>query len=128
MGLPVVHFEIIGTDPQRLRTYYGALFDWQFDVGDAAAEAVSAPGTYGFVHPDTSTGGGGIPGGVGGGAGYPHRTLFYVGVPDVEVALRQAEHLGGARVSGPHSNRDGTLVVGFFTDPEGHLVGLAAAG
>lgn len=123
MGMPVVHFEIIGTDPQRLRSYYGDLFDWRFDVTSDAAEAVSAPGHYGFVQPD----GGGIPGGVGGGADYPHRTLFYVGVPDVEAALRQAERLGGARVSGPHPNPDGTLQVGFFTDPEGHLVGLAAA-
>ena len=68
----------------------------------------------------------GIPGGVGGGAGYAGRTLFYVGVPDVEAALSQAEELGGTRVSGPHANRN-NLVVGFFTDPEGHLVGLAAA-
>jgi predicted enzyme related to lactoylglutathione lyase len=122
MGAPVVHFEIVGTDPQRLRGYYGELFGWRFDVG-GAAEAVSAPGDYGFVNPDS----GGIPGGVGGGAGYPHRTLFYVGVPDVETALREAERLGGTRVSGPHGNPDGTLSVGFFTDPEGHLVGLAAA-
>ncbi|MET8307455.1 VOC family protein [Micromonospora sp. NPDC005173] len=129
MGWPVVHFEIIGTDPQRLRSYYGELFGWQFDIGDAAAEAVSAPGNYGFVHPETSTdGGAGIPGGVGGGAGYPHRTLFYVDVPDVEAALQQAESLAGIRVSGPHRNPAETLVVGFFTDPEGHLVGLAAAG
>ncbi|WP_410809260.1 VOC family protein [Micromonospora sp. 067-2] len=128
MGRPVVHFEIIGTDPQRLRSYYAELFDWQFDVGDAAAEAVSAPGTYGFIHPDaTLDGAAGIPGGVGGGAGYPHRTLFYVGVPDVAEALRHAERLGGTPVSGPHHNPDGTLVVGYFTDPEGHLVGLAAA-
>lgn len=34
----------------------------------------------------------------------------------------------GARVSGPHPNSEGTLVVEFFTDPEGPLVGLAAAG
>jgi predicted enzyme related to lactoylglutathione lyase len=26
MGNPVVHFEIIGTDPARLRRYYGELF------------------------------------------------------------------------------------------------------
>jgi len=123
MGRPVVHFEIIGTDPERLRGYYGELFGWKFDVGSATAEAVSAPGEYGFVQPD----GGGIPGGVGGGADYPHRTLFYVGVPDVEAALREAERLGGARVSGPHPNPEGTLAVGFFTDPEGHLIGLAAA-
>jgi predicted enzyme related to lactoylglutathione lyase len=121
MGRPVVHFEIIGTDPQRLRGYYGELFGWNFELGDAA-EAVSAPGDYGFVAAES-----GIPGGVGGGEGYPRRTLFYVGVPDVEAALQQAERLGGTRVSGPHLNPDGTLVVGFFSDPEGHLVGLAAA-
>lgn len=124
MGRPVVHFEIIGSDPARLRGYYGELFGWTFDIGGGTAEAVSAPGAYGFVRPA----GGGIPGGVGGGPGYPGRTLFYVGVPDVEAALRQAEQLGGVRVSGPHPNPDGTLVVGFFTDPEGHLVGLAAGG
>ena len=121
MGQPVVHFEIIGSDPQRLRGYYGELFGWRFDTGGDAAEAVSAPGGYGFVQP-----GGGIPGGVGGGPGYPPRTLFYVGVPDVEAALHQAEELGGTRVSGPHHNPAGTLTVGFFTDPEGHLIGVAA--
>jgi hypothetical protein len=28
-------------------------------------------------------------------------------------------------VSGPHRNPANDLVVGFFTDPEGHLVGVA---
>jgi predicted enzyme related to lactoylglutathione lyase len=121
MANPVVHFEIIGTDPDRLRAYYGSLFGWQFDLGHDAAPEVSAPGSYGFTQPST-----GIPGGVGGGSGYAARTLFYVGVPDVEAALRQAADLGGTRVSGPHPNPAGTLIVGFFTDPEGHLIGLAA--
>jgi predicted enzyme related to lactoylglutathione lyase len=126
MGQPVVHFEIIGTDPQALRRYYGELFDWSFDTSGPVAAAVSEDGNYGFTVPDTSSGAG-IPGGVGGGAGYPARTLFYVGVPDVEAALTQAEKLGGTRVSGPHRNPGTDLVVGFFTDPEGHLVGVAGA-
>jgi uncharacterized protein len=74
-----VHFEIIGSDPAKLRSYYGELFGWEFDAGDAAAEAVSLPGNYGFV--DGSTTGGGINGGVGGGEGYEARVVFYVGVP-----------------------------------------------
>lgn len=122
MASPVVHFEISGSDPGALRTYYGELFGWQFEVGNAA-EAVSRPGDYGFVQP--GAGSPGIPGGVGGGPGYPRRTLFYVGVDDVEQALRQAERLGGARVSGPHRHPDAPLSVGFFTDPEGNLVGVA---
>lgn len=121
-GQPVVHFEIIGTDPGKLRNYYSDLFGWDFQIGDASTEAVSQPGEYGFV--DESMNGGGINGGVGGGEGYEGRVLFYVGVPNVEAALKKAERLGGKRLMGPEG-APGTLVVGQFTDPEGHLIGLA---
>lgn len=123
MGLPVVHFEIIGTDPAKLRDFYGALFDWDFAVGDAATETVSEPGSYGFVTGDAE--GGGINGGVGGGEGYERRVLFYVGVPNVEDALRKAESLGGKRRMGPETAPARDLTVGQFTDPEGNLIGVA---
>jgi uncharacterized protein len=29
MGQPVVHFEIIGKDAKKLRSYYGDLFGWE---------------------------------------------------------------------------------------------------
>ena len=122
MGQPVVHFEIIGTDPQQLRGYYGELFGWEFDTSGDAVEPVSAPGNYGFVQ---NPAGAGIPGGVGGGANYPGRVMFYVGVPDVEAALRKAESLGGKRTMGPEQAPGSPLVVGHFTDPEGHLIGVA---
>lgn len=32
MPQPVVHFEVIGKDPTRLRKYFGELFGWEFDV------------------------------------------------------------------------------------------------
>jgi uncharacterized protein len=122
-GNPVVHFEIIGRDTAGLRRYYGALFGWEFALGDA--DPVSAPGEYGFVGTTVSPDGtGGIPGGIGGGVGYAPQVLFYVGVPDVEAALAEAERLGGTRVMGP-AGTPGTLVVGWFADPEGHVVGVA---
>jgi predicted enzyme related to lactoylglutathione lyase len=124
MGQPVVHFEIIGSDPARLRSYYGELFGWAFATGDATTDAVSKPGEYGFVDGRATGEGAGINGGVGGGEGYERRVLFYVGVPDVEAALKQAERLGGTRVMGPEGT-PGTVVVGQFTDPEGNLVGVA---
>jgi uncharacterized protein len=128
MAQPVVHFEIIGEDPASLRRYYGELFGWDFDTTGPVADAVSEPGQYGFTDPGRSSTGAGIPGGIGGGAGYRPRTLFYVGVADVEEALAEAERLGGTCVSGPHrSSATAGLVVGFFTDPGGHLVGLASA-
>jgi uncharacterized protein len=126
MGQPVVHFEIIGKDPANLRSYFGELFGWEFDVGSPVAEAVSEPGNYGFVDRITTSDGTGIPGGVGGSSGYDSHVLFYVGVADVQAALRKAESLGGKRRIGPERAPTG-LVVGHFTDPEGNLIGVAGA-
>lgn len=121
MGQPVVHFEVIGQNPAGLREYYGKLFGWEFDHGDATTPAVSEPGNYGFVPSETT---GGINGGVGGGDGFAARSLFYVAVPDVGAALETAERLGGTRCMGPEGT-SGQLVVGHFTDPEGNLIGVA---
>jgi hypothetical protein len=126
MAQPVVHFEIIGKEPAKLRSYFGELFGWEFDTSSPVATAVSEPDDYGFVNRNTTSDGTGIPGGVGGGAGYPAHAMFYVGVADVEAALQRAERLGGKRVMGPERAPTG-LVVGHFTDPEGNLVGVAGA-
>ena len=127
MGQPVVHFEVIGKDPAGLRGYYRELFGWEFDTSSPVSEAVSEPMNYGFVDGSATSDGTGIPGGVGGGAGYASHVIFYVGVPDVEAALRKAEGLGGTRRLGPARAPTG-LVVGHFTDPEGNLIGVAGTG
>jgi predicted enzyme related to lactoylglutathione lyase len=124
MGRPVVHFEIIGTDPRKLRSYYGDLFGWEYDTSSPVSDAVSEPTNYGFVQPDPTAEGVGIPGGIGGGSAYHRRAIFYVGVPDVEAALTTAQSLGGTRTMGPERAPSG-LVVGHFTDPEGNLIGVA---
>ena len=124
MGRPVVHFEIIGSAPEQLRGYYADLFGWRFDTSGEVSEAVSAPTDYGSTPGDRLPDGTGIPGGVGGGPGYTARAMFYVAVPDVEEALRQAERLGGKRRMGPATSPAG-LVVGHFTDPSGNWVGVA---
>ena len=125
MGQPVVHFEIIGSQPEALREYYASLFNWEFDTDSPVAPGVSEAGKYGFVHPMPEGTPGQIPGGVGGGAGFAPHAIFYVGVPNVEAALLKAEALGGTRVTEPMKRPDGGLVVAHFTDPEGTLVGLA---
>lgn len=122
---PVVHFEVIGRDPGALRAYYSSLFGWEFDTDSPVAPGVSEAGQYGFVERMTTPDGTGIRGGVGGGPGYAGHAIFYVGVPDVEAALQEAERLGGTRRMGPQRAPGGDLVVAHFTDPEGHLVGLA---
>ena len=118
MGQPVVHFEVIGRDGDKLRSYYSELFGWEMDADN--------PQRYGVVHREANVNpdGVGIGGGVGGGPeGYDGHITFYVEVPDVEASLAQAESLGGARTFGPEEIMPG-LVIGQFTDPEGHLVGL----
>ncbi len=70
MGQPVVHFEVIGKEPQKLRSFYGGLFDWEFDTSAQISDAVSEAGNYGFVDRYTAADGTGIRGGVGGGPGW----------------------------------------------------------
>jgi predicted enzyme related to lactoylglutathione lyase len=127
MGQAVVHFEIIGTDPGRLRDYYGGLFGWRFDTPSPVAAEVSDTDQYGFLELVTGDDGSGIRGGVGGGPDHAPHAIFYVGVPDVGAALRRAEELGGTRILGPASSPTG-LVIGQFRDPEGVAVGLAQVG
>ena len=35
MGQPVVHFEIGGRDADKLRAFYGELFDWKMTVRES---------------------------------------------------------------------------------------------
>lgn len=121
MGQPVVHFEVIGKDSGRLQGYYAELFGWEINADN--------PMGYGIVarEGNVSDEGVGIGGGVGGGPeGYEGHVTFYVEVPDVEAALARAESLGGTRVMGPEKIM-GSVELGQFKDPEGHLVGLVKA-
>jgi predicted enzyme related to lactoylglutathione lyase len=118
MGQPVVHFEIVGKDADKLKSYYADLFGWEIDSDN--------PMNYGIVQREGNTNADGI--GIGGGfgpapEGYDGHVTFYVEVPDVEASLAQAESMGGTRMMGPEQVMEG-LEIGLFTDPEGHVVGL----
>jgi uncharacterized protein len=118
MGSPVVHFEITGRDGEALKRYYAELFGWEINSEN--------PMNYGIVDreqnlsPDGIGIGGGVSGVMGPGEGY---VTVYVQVPDVEEALAKAASLGGTRLMGPEPIMDG-LVIGMFTDPEGHVMGV----
>jgi predicted enzyme related to lactoylglutathione lyase len=121
MGQPVVHFEVIGKDGEKLQRFYGELFDWEIDAAN--------PMQYGIVDREKNLGadgigiGGGISATMGPGDGY---VAVYVQVPDVEEALAKAESLGGSRMMGPDAVMEG-LVIGLFTDPEGHVIGVMSS-
>ena len=124
MPAPVVHFEIIGTDPGSLRAFYRDLFGWDGETSPTS-DLISDAGQYVFINPIAVPGGNGIAGGIGGGPERAPKLLFYVAVPDVEDALVNAERLGGKRYIGPSANPNGKIVIGQFSDPEGNLVGVA---
>ena len=118
MGQPVVHFEVIGQDGEKLQRYYSELFGWEINADNEM--------NYGIVSRDGNLGpdGIGIGGGIAGGPpGYGGHVTFYVAVPDIEAALQKAESLGGTRVMGPETIMGG-LELGQFKDPEGNVIGL----
>jgi predicted enzyme related to lactoylglutathione lyase len=121
MGQPVVHFEVIGKDGAALQSYYSELFGWSIDANNPMNYGIVP--REGNVNPD----GIGIGGGVGQGPeGYGGHVTFYVEVPDVEASLAKAASLGGTRMMGPDEVMEG-LVIGMFTDPEGHTIGVIQA-
>lgn len=118
MGQPVVHFEVIGKDGDKLQKYYSELFGWEVSDDNAMK--------YGMVsrEDNVSHDGVGIGGGIAGGPpGYEGHVTFYVAVPDVEEALAKAESLGGKRIMGPEKLMD-MVELGQFSDPEGHVIGV----
>lgn len=117
MGQPVVHFEVIGKDGEKLQGYYAELFGWNVDASNEMK--------YGLVKgEDNPSEMGSIGGGIATGPdGYEGHVTFYVAVPDVEAALQKAESLGGTRVMGPETIM-GEMVLGQLKDPEGNLIGL----
>lgn len=118
MGQAVVHFEIMGGDGEKLRSFYSDMFDWEINADN--------PMNYGIIDREANVNADGI--GIGGGIGVipegrPHHVTFYVEVPDVEAALAKTESLGGTRLMGPEAVAEG-VEIGVFNDPEGHTIGL----
>jgi predicted enzyme related to lactoylglutathione lyase len=122
MGQPVVHFEVIGKDGDKLHSYYSELFGWEIDSDN--------PQNYGIVQREGNTNPDGV--GIGGGIGpapegYAGHVTFYVEVPDVEAALAKAESLGGKRLFGPDKVPGTDVELGQLADPEGHVIGVTKA-
>lgn len=110
MANPVVWFEVMGKDDNKLRTFYGELFGWKFDVDEDM--------NYGMVE---ANGGQGIPGGVGGGD--QQHVTFYVSTPSINTSLGEITARGG-KVLMPRTELPGGIILGMFADPEGNAVGL----
>lgn len=112
----VLWFEVNGKDGNKLREFYGKLFDWNIQV-DA---------TSGFDYGLVEATGGGVGGGIGasadGGSGF---ATFYVEVDDIDKALEAAEELGGKTVLPATPIAGMNMSFAYLSDPEGHVIGLS---
>lgn len=110
MGNPVVHWEIGGHDLESLTTFYRELFGWESEGFDA---------NYRLVNPGAS---------IAGGLmrctdDVPAYVTLYVAVDDLELALANAERLGGTRLV-PPTQIPGVGWFAMFQDPEHNTIGL----
>lgn len=113
---PVVYFEVMGQDADKLRHFYGELLGWRFRM--------SPPRAYGELRRDE--GAPGISGGIGQtGPGHPNWMTFYTEVPDIDAAVARAKGLGSQVLLPPVRMADTTVAV--VSDPEGHPVGLCTS-
>ena len=113
MAHPVIHAEIRSTDPDATREFFGQLFGWTYTDG-------AYPG---YTFADTGAEGA-LPTAISPLQGDGDAVLFFVGVEDVAAALDRARELGGTIVQPPQQVPGVTF--GVLTDPQGHLVGVAA--
>jgi predicted enzyme related to lactoylglutathione lyase len=110
----VTWVEVLGQNPDKLRGFYGKLFDWKFQpLPDPKMD-------YGLLDKEQT----GIGGGIGKAPQGPGWTTFYVKVDDVAATLALAEKHGGKVLMPPMTLPDGG-VIGVFADPEGHPIGLS---
>jgi uncharacterized protein len=113
LGAPVVHFEIIGKDGAKLRSFYSEMFDWEIDANNEW--------NYGLV---AANGQGGIGGGIAQcQQGMGNQVTVYVGVPDPQAALDRAVDLGG-KVIMPVMEIPGAVTMAQFSDPDGNVIGI----
>jgi predicted enzyme related to lactoylglutathione lyase len=115
----VGHFEIYADDPEKLASFYTALFDWSIEL---------VPGMdYRFIK-TVETDAEGMPtqpGGINGGMikrpdGYDVSAwVNYINVPSVDQAIERAKSLG-ARMTKGRSAVPGMGWFAMFIDPQGN--------
>ena len=98
---PIVFFDIAGPDAAKLKAFYAANFGWSID-GANAIKAANLPGT---LRQD------------------PPETLIYLGVPDVNAALKAIDGSGGSTVL-LRTVVPNVPPFALFKDPAGNRMGL----
>jgi predicted enzyme related to lactoylglutathione lyase len=107
-GAPVDWFEILGSDAEGLRSFYGELLGWSF-------EAYPTETPYWSV--DTGAGRGSA-GGIGQSQDGNPQVNVYAHVDDVQKYIEQAEAAGATTIV-PPTEVGGGLTIAHFAEPNG---------
>ena len=107
---PVVHWSIVALDPERQRSFYADLFNWE--IGDGPIMAIPAglggpePGPEGHIQAGANPG-----------------VSLYVQVGDLRSTIAKAIALGGKETIPPFDLENGQTLAAI-EDPEGNFVML----
>jgi len=119
MGNPVVHFELMSKNPEKVSDFYARTFGWKvknmpeinYRIVDTDAKASGMPGINGgIVKPDK-------PG------PWPGNMLFYILVDDLAKYRKKVVAAGG-KIQIEEQKVPGMGKFSLFTDPEGRMMGL----
>jgi predicted enzyme related to lactoylglutathione lyase len=113
---PVVFFEVLAKDGDRLRSFYSTVFGWEYAEGEEMNGHRFAYVTPAFDDVEVRGGIGFAPPGEAG------RVNFYIEVDDLDSTLDAVEANGGRRVIEP-VGVDGYHFA-TFEDPELNTVGI----
>jgi predicted enzyme related to lactoylglutathione lyase len=109
-----VFFEVLGSDGDALRSFYGDLFGWKIDK-------TPGPMDYGWVPATTA----GLDGGIAAASnGWSGHLTVYIQTDDPQATLDRAAKLGGKTLQPPTKLPGGRTTIALVADPEGHAVGL----
>jgi predicted enzyme related to lactoylglutathione lyase len=114
MANPFVHVELMSTDVAKAKSFYGKVFDWQFE------DLPMAEMTYTIIRVGEGTGGGLMKNPM---PGAPSSWVPYVLVEDVRAATDKAKSAGGTLIKDV-SEVPGMGSFSIISDPVGAMLGL----
>ena len=119
MGNPVVHFELMSKNPEKVSDFYAKTFGWKvknmpeisYRIVDTDAKASGMPGINGgIVKPDKPE-------------PWPGNTLCYILVDDL-AAYRKKIKAANGKIQIEKQKVPGMGKFSLFTDPENHMMEL----
>jgi len=118
MGNPVVHWELMSNEPEKVAGFYEKLFGWKithhpeinYRIVETGAKGEMPGINGGIVKPDKPQ-------------PWPGNMLFYILVDDL-VGYRKKVVTAGGKIHVEEQEVPGMGWLSLFTDPEGRMMGL----